>query len=176
MLFEETSLSGVVTVSLEERADSRGSFTRIYAFDDFAKAGLCTFYPEFSVAKNTRRGVLRGMHYQTEPHAETKVIRCVRGQVYDVLVDLRRDSPTYGKWADFHLDGERPRLLYVPAGCAHGYQSLTEYSELEYLISARYQPSASAGIHWASASLAIRWPIAEPTLSERDSALPPFEP
>lgn len=174
MRFRETPLAGVLVADLEPHADERGSFTRVWSFDAFEQQGLCTAYPEHSVARNVRRGVLRGLHYQAEPHAETKVIRCVAGTVWDVLVDLRPDSPTHGRWTSFELDGARMQLLYVPPGIAHGYQTLSPVSELHYMISARHEPSASRGIAWNSPQLAIAWPLPDPILSERDRRHPEF--
>lgn len=174
MRFTPAELDGVYVVELQPHSDSRGSFTRVFSVDAFAREGLCTEYPEHSIARNVRRGIIRGLHYQSDPHAETKIIRCTRGTVWDVLVDVRPNSRSYGRWMALELDGDVLRLVYVPTGIAHGYQTLSEFSELEYLISARHAPHASRGWRWDSSALGIAWPVADPILSDRDRGHPAF--
>jgi dTDP-4-dehydrorhamnose 3,5-epimerase len=115
---------------------------------------------------------VRGLHYQTAPHAEHKVVRCTRGAVWDVVADVRRGSPTYGRWEAFELRDESPRMLYLAAGLAHGYQTLTAGAELHYLISAPYAPAHAAGVHWRDGDLAIAWPLDDALVSDRDDLLP----
>ena len=142
--------------------------------DAFAAAGLCTAFPHHAEARNARAGTIRGLHWQSEPYGETKVIRCVRGAAFDVLVDVRPASPTYGEWASFDLAADVARGLYVPPGIAHGYQTLAADTDFHYLLSVRYHPEAAHGIAYDSPELAIPWPQAVSVISERDRALPPF--
>lgn len=174
LTFAPAGLDGVLRINFERVADERGWFVRTYDEDAFAAAGLCTRYPHQGEARNGRPGTIRGLHWQSDPHAETKVIRCVRGAVFDVLVDVRPQSPTYGTWAGFELREDDPHGLYVPAGIAHGYQTLAADTELHYLLSARYHPAAARGIAYDSPELAIAWPLAVSVIAERDRALPPF--
>ena len=169
--FDETFL-----IQLRPHIDERGSFTRVFSQDIFRKHGLGISFPEHSVARNTRIGVLRGLHYQAEPYGEVKVIRCAVGHVFDVLVDMRPSSKTFGRWISFDLDAAKNEMLYVPAGIAHGYQTLSDISQIEYLISEIYNPATSCGIKWNSEALAIPWPIADPILSDRDRSHPAFIP
>jgi dTDP-4-dehydrorhamnose 3,5-epimerase len=173
MRYDALSIPGPVLMTPEPIPDARGFFARLLDFDEMREHGLeCDFVQE-SLAYNERAGTIRGMHYQREPHAETKIVRCVRGAVYDVVIDVRPDSPAFGKWVALRLDGESRRALYVPPGFAHGYQTLEDGTELHYHITPKYEPSGATGIHYADATLAIPWPIREGvTISERDLALP----
>ena len=172
MKMRPTTIDGLWLIALETTADERGTFTRVFDRDTFESHGLCTEYPQHGVATNVRRGVVRGLHYQTAPFAEHKVVRCARGRVWDVVVDLRRSSPTYGTWEAFTLDAARPELLYLTAGLAHGYQVLSAGAELHYLLSARYAVDHAAGVHWRDRSLAIPWPLSDVVISARDDSLP----
>jgi dTDP-4-dehydrorhamnose 3,5-epimerase len=172
--FAPVEISGIFTIALEPLVDERGWFVRVYDEDEFAARGLCTSFPHHAQAYNFRPGTIRGLHWQRDPHGEIKVIRCVRGAAFDVLVDVRTDSPTYGRWLGFELSAEVPFALYVPAGIAHGYQTLRDETELHYLLSERYHPSAAAGVAFDSSALDIAWPLPAGTVSERDRALPPF--
>jgi dTDP-4-dehydrorhamnose 3,5-epimerase len=174
LTFAPAALAGVMEIAFERVRDERGWFVRVYDEDAFAAHGLCTSYPQHSEARNATRGTIRGLHWQSEPYGEIKVIRCTAGAAFDVLVDVRPESATYGKWAGFELRAENPRGLYVPAGIAHGYQTLTDDAEFHYLISERYRPAAVRGIAYDSPELAIAWPLAPSVVSERDRALPPF--
>jgi dTDP-4-dehydrorhamnose 3,5-epimerase len=167
-----SAIGGLWVIELETSADERGTFTRVFDREAFAAHGLCTEYPQHGAATNVRRGVVRGLHYQTAPYAEHKVVRCVSGSVWDVVADVRRGSPTYGTWEAFTLDGGRAQLLYLTAGLAHGYQVLSSGAELHYLLSAPYVPEHAAGVHWRDPSLAIPWPLADVLISARDEALP----
>jgi dTDP-4-dehydrorhamnose 3,5-epimerase len=173
--FEATSLGGVLRVIPDAQLDARGVFTRLFDRDAFAARGLVTEFPQHSYVTNVARGVLRGLHYQVSPHEETKVIRCARGSVYDVLVDIRPTSASYGCWEAFELNGDDLVQLYVPAGIAHGYQALTDDAAMHYLISTEYVAEAARGIRYDSPSLAVTWPVETKILSERDRSHPVFD-
>jgi dTDP-4-dehydrorhamnose 3,5-epimerase len=164
-----------VIVELEEHVDERGSFARTWCRDEMAEAGLAAELAQCSVSKNRRAGTLRGLHYQRAPHDEAKLVRCTRGRIFDVAVDLRTGSATRGRWVGVELDPENGRALYVPEGCAHGFQTLVDDSDVSYMISVPYAPEASGGIRWDDPDLAIEWPrAAERTISGRDLALPSY--
>jgi dTDP-4-dehydrorhamnose 3,5-epimerase len=170
------SLDGLWKISLPRVRDERGWFVRTFDAERFAAWGLVTSWPQHGEAHNAAAGTLRGLHFQRPPHAETKLIRCVRGAVYDVLVDVRPQSPTFGRWMAFELSEDDETALYAPAGLAHGYQTLRDDSVLHYLHSAPYVPEAAGGYRYDSPLLAIPWPRTPSVVSERDRALPPFEP
>jgi dTDP-4-dehydrorhamnose 3,5-epimerase len=173
----ETALARVVVVELEEHVDDRGSFARTWCREEMARAGLSRELAQCSLSRNRRAGTLRGLHFQHPPHEEAKLVRCTRGAIFDVAVDLRPGSPTRGHWVGVELDSESGRALYVPEGCAHGFQTLVDDTEVAYMISTPYVPEAAAGVRWDDPNLAITWPAAEDrTISERDRALPGYEP
>lgn len=174
LTFASTALDGVLLIAFDRVTDERGWFVRVYDEDAFAARGLCTAFPHHGEARNLASGTIRGLHWQSEPHGETKVIRCTRGAAFDVLVDVRPYSATFGQWAGFELRAENPSGLYVPAGIAHGYQTLAGDTELHYLLSERYHPDAARGIVYNSPELAIAWPQAPSVISERDRVLPAF--
>ena len=163
-------------IPLRPARDERGWFVRTFDAAAFAALGLVTVWPEHSEAYNARAGTVRGLHVARPPQAEAKLIRCTRGAVYDVLVDVRPDSPTWGRWEAFELSEDDATALYVPPGFAHGYQTLRERSALHYLISTPYDDRTAGGYRYDSAHLAIPWPLAVGIISQRDRALPPFEP
>ena len=173
MRLTPAGLDGAWLIDLERVGDDRGWFVRVFDEDAFAQAGLCVTFPHAGEARNVRRGTVRGLHYQDPPHAEVRVIRCTRGAAYDVLVDLR-PGPGFGRWHAFELREDKAQLLYAPAGVAHGYQTLTDDTELHYLISARYAPEAARGIAFDSPALGIPWPLPVSVISARDRALPPL--
>jgi len=175
VIFEPTQIPGVLRVLAEPMCDARGSFARLFDAEAFAAQGLCVGYPQHSVATNAAAGIVRGLHFQIAPHEETKIIRCTAGAVFDVLLDVRKESPAYGRWLGFDLHAGDGVQLYVPGGIAHGYQSISPTSEMHYLISAPYQPESARGFRYDSPSLGIPWPLAAPILSERDLSWPPFE-
>jgi len=172
MKFSETPLAGCYVVYLEPFFDHRGFLARSWCTDEFLQHGLVSTFVQCNISFNTRCGTLRGLHYQTTPHEETKLIRCTRGVVYDVIVDLRKDSPSYLKWFSVELTQDNLTMLYVPAGVAHGFQTLQDNSELFYQMSEPYVSDCARGIHWNDPQLNIRWPIEEKILSDRDKALP----
>lgn len=178
MRFVPTAIAGVVVVELEEHTDERGSFARTWCRDEMAEAGLASDLAQCSLSRNSRAGTVRGLHFQRAPHEEAKVVRCSRGAIFDVAVDLRPGSPTQGEWFGVRLDPESGRALYVPEGCAHGFQTLVDESEVAYMISTPHAPEASAGVRWDDPVLAIAWPEfgGERTISDRDRTLPPYEP
>jgi dTDP-4-dehydrorhamnose 3,5-epimerase len=174
MRLTPAAFEGAWLIDFDRVGDDRGWFVRVYDEDRFAEAGLCTAYPQHGEARNALRGTVRGLHFQTGAHAEVRLIRCTRGAVFDVLVDLR-PGPHYGRWQSFELSADVPRALYAPAGVAHGYQTLEDDTEMHYLISARYEPSAASGIAHNSPTLAIPWPLPITAISDRDRTLPPFQ-
>jgi len=171
-----TSLDGVWKLRQPRARDERGWYARTFDAAAFAALGLVTAWASGGDAFNAQAGTVRGLHFQTEPHGEVKLIRCTRGAVYDVLVDVRPGSPTYGRWEGFDLHEDDEVALYAPAGIAHGYQTLRDGAALHYLLSAPYVPEAAAGFRYDSSALAIPWPRAVTVISARDAALQPFAP
>lgn len=175
MIVAETVLPGAYTIDLEPIEDKRGFFARVWCERELAAHGLDTRVSQASIAFNEQAGTLRGMHWQAAPHAEVKLVRCVRGAIYDVIVDLRQGSPTFGRWLAVELTEENRRTLYVPEGFAHGYQTLEPRSEVWYQMSVPYAPEAARGFRWDDPRFAIEWPAAEErVISKRDRSWPPF--
>ncbi len=168
-MLKTSQLSGAYVVDLEPFTDERGSFARIWCADELAAHGLTARLSQASISSNVRAGTLRGMHFQRPPHEEAKVVRCTRGAVYDVVLDLRRDSPMHGRWFAAELSAENGSAVFIPEGCAHGFQTLVDDTEVLYLISTAYAPGAAAGVRWDDPAFAIAWPdAAERTISGRD--------
>jgi dTDP-4-dehydrorhamnose 3,5-epimerase len=174
MIFVPTLLSGTYLVKPEPREDHRGSFARIWCQREFQNHGLDSRVAQCSISMNRRRGTLRGMHYQMAPHAETKLVRCTKGAVYDVILDLRRDSPTFKLWIACELTDANQHMIFVPAGCAHGFQTLTGDTEICYQITPAYHAECAAGVRWDDAAFGIHWPLANPILSEKDHSYRDF--
>jgi dTDP-4-dehydrorhamnose 3,5-epimerase len=172
VIFRRTGISGIWVIDPERREDARGWFSRTFCEEDFAEQGLAVRFAQCSASFNVRRGTLRGLHYQAAPHGEAKLIRCTRGRVFDVAVDLRPSSPTRGHWSAAELSAANGRMLYVPEGCAHGFQTLEDESEIFYQISVPHSPAHDRGVRWDDPAIGIEWPIADPVLSLRDAALP----
>ena len=173
MRIHETEIGGVFVVEPEPIRDERGFFARVFCVDEFAAAGLITEFVQSSVSFNEQAGTLRGLHFQAEPHAETKLVRCTRGAIFDVVVDLRPDSPTYRRWLSRELTADNRLALYIPPGCAHGFQTLVAASEVLYHITPRYHAPSARGVRWNDPAFGIVWPPAERRiLSERDSSYP----
>jgi dTDP-4-dehydrorhamnose 3,5-epimerase len=168
LIFVSTKIAGAFLIELERIEDPRGFFARTYCQKEFVAHGLEGNFVQCSLSFNTERGTLRGIHYQASPHEETKLVRCVQGALYDVLLDLRRDSPTYRQWMAFELTAENRSMLYIPAGVAHGYQTLVPASEVFYQMSAVYERTCSRSVRWDDPSFGIDWPIKNPILSETD--------
>ena len=172
MIYHHTPIAGVFLIESERHEDARGWFSRTYCAEEFSDMGMESNFAQCSTSFNERSGTLRGLHYQTAPYAETKLVRCVSGAIFDVVVDIRPDSATFGQWIGKELSSSNGRMLYIPKGCAHGFQTLAPNSELFYQISTPYKPDHSGGIRWNDPGLAIDWPLADSILSEKDSNLP----
>lgn len=172
MKFIETPLQEAYIIELEPVEDERGFFARSWCQDEFRAHGLNANLAQCSISFNKRRGTLRGMHYQTKPYEEAKLVRCTRGAVYDVMIDLRPDSATFERWVAVELSSENRKALYVPEGFAHGFQSLSADAEVFYMISEPYRPEAAQGIRWNDPAFAIHWPIPEPIINARDGGYP----
>ena len=174
MIFHATPLPDVVVVEPELIDDERGWFTRTFAAEEFEARGLEPAVVHCNVSFNARAGTLRGMHYQAHPHTECKLVRCTRGAIYDVALDLRRGSKAYLHWHAVDLTAENRLALYIPDGVAHGFQTLTDEAEVYYQISAPHAPAAAQGVRWDDPAFAIEWPDADRIISERDRSYPPF--
>ena len=174
MIFKATALEGVFVLEPERHEDERGFFARTWDPDELRAHGLDTEIAQGSVSFNHRRGTLRGLHYQVAPFEEAKLVRVTRGAVFDVVVDVRPGSPTRGQHVAVRLTAEEGNQIYIPPGCAHGFQTLADASEVSYLISARYSPEHARGFRFDDPALAIPWPEPVTVISARDRALPPF--
>lgn len=169
MRFTETQIAGVVIVDVHAFEDTRGSFARLQCPEEFAAAGHPFAPVQTSLSRNTHTGTLRGMHHQPAPYAETKLVRAVRGRMFDVALDLRPASPTYRQWASAELSAENGRALLIPEGVAHGFLTLEPDTDVLYQISPAFQPGHEAGVRWNDPAFAIAWPGAPNVISERDS-------
>jgi dTDP-4-dehydrorhamnose 3,5-epimerase len=174
MQFHTTSLDGVRIINLERMRDSRGFFARTFCVEEFAGQGLETQYPQHSMSFSDRKGTLRGMHYQRPPHSEVKLIRCLNGAIWDVLIDIRPGSPTYGRWQGFELSDANGCQLYAPRGFAHGFQTLSDDVSVNYLISEPYVSEAACGIRYNDPSFRIVWPLPVNEISTNDLQWPDF--
>ncbi len=174
MIFEPLAIHGAYKITPEKRGDNRGAFARVYCAKEFAAHGLNTEWVQMNTSINAAKGTLRGLHFQRPPYAEIKLVRCVQGRVFDVFLDLRKDSPDFGKVCAVTLDSVALETVYIPAGCAHGFQTLTDNVELHYCHSQPYQPDCEAAVNPTDPTLSIAWPLPITTISERDQAHPPF--
>ena len=174
MHFSATRLSGVFEIRLEPHTDNRGFFARSWCRNEFEEHGLNPNVAQCNISFNARRGTLRGMHYQEAPHAEVKLIRCTRGAIYDVVIDLRPSSPTFRSWFGLELTAENYCMLYVPGGCAHGFLTTEDATEVSYQMSNFYHPESARGVRWNDPAFAIAWPEDVQVISERDRAYPNF--
>jgi dTDP-4-dehydrorhamnose 3,5-epimerase len=172
MRFTDTTLAGAYLIEQERHADERGYFARTWCAREFAEHGLETALAQCSVSFNRRKGTLRGLHYQVPPFAEVKLVRCTRGALYDVAVDLRPDSPTFRWWIGVELTEDDGRALYVPPGCAHGFYALADATEITYLISAPYEAEASRGVRWDDPFHGVTWPGPVEVIASRDRDYP----
>jgi dTDP-4-dehydrorhamnose 3,5-epimerase len=176
MRFLPLDLPGAWIIEPEELRDERGFFARVWCAEELANQGLESRLAQASIAFSQRKGTLRGLHFQRPPHAEVKIVRCTRGSIYDVIVDLRSDSPTYRRWTHVVLSEENHRMLYVPEGFAHGYQTLADNTEVFYQMSTPYAPGSEGGLAWNDPALAIAWPhVDERIISSKDRGLPVLE-
>jgi dTDP-4-dehydrorhamnose 3,5-epimerase len=176
MIFTPISIHGACVIDLERRTDSRGYFARAWCHREFEKQGLATQLAQVNISRTERKGTVRGMHYQVTPHQEAKVVCCVQGAVYDVVLDLRRDSPTWLKWAAMKLTADDRSMLYVPNGCAHGFQTLTDETDVLYFMSEFYSPDHARGVRFDDPAFGIEWPLAVADISDADRAWPDFAP
>jgi dTDP-4-dehydrorhamnose 3,5-epimerase len=175
MKFVETALKGVFEIEVEPKSDERGFFARVWCQSEFEKNELNPKVAQCSVSFNHRRGTLRGIHYQAAPHSEAKLVRCIRGAVYDVAVDLRRDSPTFKRWVSVILSADNRKALYIPEGCGHGFLTLEDNTEVLYQMSEFYVPEAGRGVRWNDAAFDVRWPDEVRVICERDRTYPDFQ-
>lgn len=176
MTFEPTLIPGVWIVGLEPREDARGFFARSFCEREFGSHGLLARFPQCNISFNRKKGTLRGMHFQREEKAEVKLVRCTKGAAYDVVIDLRKQSPTYLRWLGIELTDENRLALYIAAGCAHGFQTLVDDTELFYHMGEYYDAAAADGLRWNDPAFGIKWPLTDPILSERDATYPDFRP
>jgi dTDP-4-dehydrorhamnose 3,5-epimerase len=174
LIYRETSLPEVFLIEVERIQDARGFFARTWCAEEFREHGLDPDLAQCSISFNRYRGTLRGMHYQAAPGAETKVVRCTRGRLYDVVLDLRSDSPTFRKWYATELSADNRRMLYIPKGVAHGFLTLADATEVLYQISTPYAPDLARGVRWNDRAFGIRWPAEPLVVSERDRGYPDF--
>ena len=175
MIFAATAIPDAKIIDIEERRDERGFFARTWCQRELAAQGLVTDIAQESVSFSRHKGTMRGLHYQRPPHGEVKIVRCIRGAIYDVIVDIRPDSPSFLRAVGVELTALNRRALYVPNGCVHGFLTLADETEVAYLISAFYVPEASAGYRYNDPAFAIAWPAPIAVISERDKSWPDFK-
>jgi len=174
MIYHETPIAGVYLIELEKHGDERGFFARVFCANEFREHGLATSFVQVNDSLSAERGTLRGMHYQLPPSAETKIVRCVRGALWDVILDVRDGSPTFGKWFGAELTADNRRMMYVPRGFAHGFITLVDETEAFYFADEFYAPELERGIRWNDPAFGIQWPIDPVVLSEKDRSHPGF--
>jgi dTDP-4-dehydrorhamnose 3,5-epimerase len=174
MIFTETTLKGAFLIEPERRQDERGFFARTWCQSEFAAAGLQTDWVQCNISFNKERGTLRGMHYQAPPYDEAKLVRCTMGAVYDVIIDLRADSPTFRQWLAAELTSDNRLMLFIPEGFAHGFQTLTDETEVFYHMSQVYAPEYARGVRWDDPAFKISWPAERRIISARDRSFPDF--
>ena len=176
MIFREARLKGVYLIDLEKRGDDRGFFARVFCEEEFSKHGLSSRFVQVNNSLAARRGTLRGMHYQLAPCTETKLVRCLRGSLHDVIIDLREGSETFGQHMGADLSAEERNMLYVPKGFAHGFITLEDDTETLYFVDEFYNPELERGVRWDDPRLGIEWPLEPVVISEKDRNHPDFEP
>jgi len=174
MKFEATEIAGLWAVRLERRADERGSFARLFDREAFAARGLATAFVQQSLSVTRQAGTLRGMHFQHAPHAEVKFIRCVRGAIFDVVADMRPGSPSHRRWLGFELAGADDLCLYIPPGCAHGFQTLSDDAEILYQMDTPYAAEAASGFRYDEPAFGIAWPRPVTVIAAKDLTWPQF--
>lgn len=175
MIFSETQLKGAFIVEMEPIGDNRGFFARAWCQKEFEAHGLISCFVQNNITFSPKRGTLRGLHYQIAPHEEIKLVRCTRGAIYDVIVDLRPESSTYKQWLGTELTADNRKMTYIPGGFAHGYQILMDETEVFYQVGAFYAPGCERGIRWDDPAFGVEWPIKSPLiLSEKDKRWPPY--
>lgn len=171
----KTKIDGVYKIELELRGDARGYLTRVFAKEELQAQGITYSIVHINRSLTGKKGTIRGLHYQTYPKQEDKIIQCLQGAIFDVAVDLRPKSKTYGKWVGFELSAENKHMLLVPKGCAHGFQTLEKNTVVEYFVSQYYEPAYEKGVRWDDPLLHINWPINRVTVSEKDGKWPLYE-
>ncbi|UDY23110.1 dTDP-4-dehydrorhamnose 3,5-epimerase [Nocardioides sp. Kera G14] len=176
MKFTETSLPGVFTIDLEPRGDDRGFFARMYDVGEFAEHGLETDYVQFNTSFSRIKHTFRGMHYQLGASAEVKVVKVIRGELVDFVLDLRDGSPTFGQWTSVTLSAENRTMIYIPRGCAHGFMSMTEDVEMQYFVSNYYDPAAERCVRWNDPMFDVTLPAKPAIISDKDAGAPDFDP
>lgn len=176
MKFTPGGLDGAYIIDIQPLVDERGFFARTFCREEFTAHGLKSDFPQCNASFNLRRGTLRGMHFQVEPYVEAKLVRCTQGAIFDVIVDLRPASPSFCHWVGVELTAGNHRMLYVPEGFAHGFQTLVDASEVFYQMAAAYRSEAAAGVRWNDPAFDIRWPLPDPIISARDTGYADFLP
>lgn len=176
MIFKETPLKGAFIIELEKMGDDRGFFSRTWCQKEFQTQGLNTKIVQCNLTYSANTGTLRGLHYQNAPHEEAKTVSCIRGKIYDVIVDLRPDSQSYLQWMGFELSSNNRKMIYIPENFAHGYLTLADYTEVFYQVSQFYDPGSEGGIRWNDPSINIKWPeVSNIIVSEKDKTWPDFQ-
>ena len=175
MKFLETKIQGLYIIELEKIEDERGYFARTFDKKEFLEMGLTNNFIQFSLSCNKKKGTFRGMHFQREPYSETKIVSCVKGKIFDVIVDLRKESPTFKQWESNELDSNNHAMLYIPNGIAHGFQTLIDDSEVSYQMSQEFYPEYYTGVKWNDPAFSIRLPLPVSVISQRDSSFASFE-
>ncbi len=175
MIFHKTTLQDVYLLEVEKRGDARGFFTRTFCAEEFRKLGVEISFVQQNLSFSAQKGTLRGLHFQKEPYSEQKLVRCIKGSIVDIIVDLRPDSPTYKKWEAFELSAENRKELFVPRGFAHGFQTMEDDVEVTYLVSNFYTPEAESGVRHDDPAFGIEWPLPVTVMSDKDKSWPLFE-
>ena len=175
MIFKKTALKDAWIIDLNKLTDERGFFARSFCIKEFEDHGIKFPIAQSNVSYNYKKQTLRGMHYQLEPHGEAKLVRCTKGSIHDVIIDVRSDSPTYGKWIGVELSEKNYRMLYVPEGFAHGFITLEDETEVTYQVSEFYTPGAEQGIRWDDPAFSIEWPLDPKIISEKDKSWLPYK-
>lgn len=175
MKFNETPLKGAYTIDLEKRGDERGFFARFFCAEEFRSRGMDADVVQINNSLSAFRGTLRGMHYQLSPKAETKIVRCISGSLYDVILDLRPDSASFGKWFADELTAENRRMMFVPKGFAHGFLSLADNTEALYMVTESYSPEHERGVRWNDPCFGIKWPFDPVVISDKDEKQRDFD-
>jgi len=176
MIFHPSPLSGAFTIDVEPFIDNRGFFTRVFCENEFAQHGLVQHFVQANHSGTNGKGVIRGMHFQHAPFCEVKLVKCVQGGVFDVIVDVRKGSPTFLQWFGAELTAENKRMMYLPAGFAHGFQTLTDYSEITYMVSNFYNKESEGGVRYNDEKVKIGWPLPVSVVSDKDQHIPLIDP
>ena len=176
MIFTKTPIEGAYLIDLEKRGDDRGFFARVFCCNEFGEHGLDTQFVQVNNSLSADKGTLRGLHYQLAPAEEVKVVRCISGALWDVILDIRPDSPTFGKWFGAELTADNRRMMYAPRGMAHGFVTLTDNTEAFYLVTAFYAPDRERGVRWNDPHFGVEWPITPTVISDKDRDRADFDP